>query len=147
MRKKALKIFVVIVFLLFFNKLLGEFLGLVGNCKVIKDRENKVKIYTSCQGITKKLIGDVLSARAFTLDHVILTNRDSLSASTYSHELAHTKQYTYFGPLFLPLYGVAHVVSLIDAEINDYQNPHAGNFFEIWANKMAGLPLSRKIPK
>lgn len=126
---------------------MGEFLGMIGRCSSFYDKENRVKVYAGCQGITNTLIGDVLSARAFTLDHVILTNKDNLSESTYYHELAHTKQYAYFGPFFLPLYGVAHVFSLVDAEIEGYQNPHAGNIFEIWANKMAGLPLSKKIPK
>ena len=146
-KKKYLIIIVSILFLLFFNKLLGESLGLIGNCKSLYDKENKVRIYTNCQGITKTLIDDLLGASAFTLDHVILTNQVTLNSRTYKHELAHTKQYSYFGPLFLPLYGIAYVVSLVDAQINNYQNPHAGNFFEIWANKMADLPLSAKIPK
>ncbi len=146
-KKKYLIIIVSILFLLFFNKLLGESLGLIGNCNSLYDKENKVRVYTDCKGITNLLIGDILSARAFTLDHVVLTNQQSLSGQTYKHELAHTKQYSYFGPLFLPLYGIAHVVSLVDAQINNYQNPYAGNFFETWANKMADLPLSAKIPK
>lgn len=147
MKRKYLLIVAIILFLIFFNKLLGEFLGYVGKCETAKDIPNKVTIYTSCQGLTQKLITDTLHARAFTLDHVVLTNDRSLSERTIKHELAHTKQYLYLGPLFLPLYGIAHVVSLVDAEINSYQNPHAGNFFEIWANKMVGLPLSPKIPK
>lgn len=126
---------------------MGEFLGRVGKCNGTWDYENRVRVYTSCLGITNRLIGETLKTSAFTLDHVILTNYKALTVDLYQHELAHTKQYSYLGPLFLPLYGLAQIAASIDANANGYQNPHAGNFFEVWADKMAGLPPEIKIPR
>jgi len=97
-----------------------------------------------CRGLTESIMKNVLHASAFTLGNNIFTYRDSLSENVILHELGHVYQYKKLGPLFLPAYGVAQIVAIIDSKIKDYPNIHAGNFFEAWANRLAGLPEENK---
>lgn len=130
-----------------FNKLLAESLGYIGKCHKFSDKTFRVKLYFNCQGFTENFINETLGANAITIGKTILTPKRTLSTNTYLHELAHIKQYSYLGPAFLPLYGIAQIVAIIDSEINNYSNPHARNIFEIWANNLADLPAEPVIPK
>ena len=45
-------------------------------------------------------------AAALTLGHTILATSEESFAQTFSHELVHVRQYIWWGPLFLPAYGL-----------------------------------------
>ena len=144
--KKVLLFLVILFPLLLLNRIIGESLGALGKCTVTYIPEHRVKLFTSCTGPTRSLLEDLLGAVAITVDHAILTHKASLHPDTVRHELAHTRQYAILGSFYLPLYGVAHVASVVDANIKGYKNPHASNLFEVWADRIAGLPPEPKIP-
>ncbi|MDD4937930.1 MAG: hypothetical protein PHX34_02825 [Candidatus Shapirobacteria bacterium] len=142
--KRFLKIGLIILGLWSFSSILGLMLGVVGKCKASVDRENKIIFFSSCGGFTENFLRNGLKAGAVTFGNTVLTMYSRLPSNVYKHELQHVKQYLIFGPLFLPAYGVAHLMAYIDSKIDNYENVHAGNFFEIWANKWAGLKPESK---
>lgn len=121
------------------NDVIGATLGLVGKCKAVQ-----IVIFASCQGVTKTLIDKYLNASAVTVGKNILASNQSLPTDVLRHELAHVKQYRLLGPAFLPTYGAAHLAAIVDSKIKGYPNVHAGNIFEIWADRMAGIPAENK---
>ncbi|TSC87935.1 MAG: hypothetical protein G01um101416_250 [Microgenomates group bacterium Gr01-1014_16] len=129
------------------NRVIGRSLAFVGKCDGLFDRPNRVWSFYNCGGFTRYFIDELLGAGAVTFDNVILTMGNSLPETIYRHELAHTRQYSILGPAFLPLYGAAHLVAWVDSKIEGYQNPHAGNIFEIRADQDAGLAAEPKILK
>jgi hypothetical protein len=135
---------ILIIGWVFFNSLIGIYLGTVGRCDKNYDKFNKVILYTSCKGTTKNFIEKGLKAGAVTFGNTVLTTEKGLSDDIYLHELQHVKQYLILGPVFLPAYGIAHLVAYVDSKIDNYKNVHAGNFFEIWADKWAHLPPETK---
>lgn len=48
--------------------------------------------------------------RAITFGHVVLST-DELDQDTLDHEMVHVAQYERWGPLFLPLYGLASLLA------------------------------------
>lgn len=73
---------------------------------------------------------DRLNARlrigAMTLGGVILARDEATAAYHWQHELRHVAQARRWGPLFLPAYGLASLVSLATG-----QDGYLGNFFEV----------------
>ncbi len=68
--------------------------------------------------------------RAVTFGHVVLSI-DELDADTMQHELAHVRQYERWGPLFLPVYGLASVLAKLRGG-----HYYRDNTFEVAARKM-----------
>lgn len=116
----------------------------MGNCRVQYLKDSNVRLHTDCSYQTKALMVNVLNTYAFVVGDNIFTYETSLDNETISHEMAHVHQYKILGPLFLPLYGISQLSALLDSKIGNYPNVHAGNFFEIWANKIAGLSPEEK---
>lgn len=129
------------------NKCLAFFLARSGNCNYFYDELNNINLYTNCKGPTKYIIEDVLKATTITIENSFFTANSIVPSCVYRHELAHTRQYEIFGPTYLPLYAFAHLSAVIDSKIHNYTNPHATNFFEMWANYIAGLPQEDKYLK
>jgi len=146
MKKKWLFWFLpLLIIFLFLHQILSSISIYFGKCKIDYLYGSKdPKLMVGCRGLTESIMKNVLHASAFTLGNNIFTYRDSLSENVILHELGHVYQYKKLGPLFLPAYGVAQIVAIIDSKIKDYPNIHAGNFFEAWANRLAGLPEENK---
>lgn len=123
------------------------FLAKSGKCSYFYDKINKIHVYTKCANPTKYIIEDLLKATTITIEDSFFTANNIIPSCVYKHELAHTKQYEILGPMYLPLYAFAHLSAVIDSKIHKYNNPHATNFFEMWANYMAGLPAGNKYIK
>jgi len=144
MKKKWLYWFIpLFLIFLFLHQILSLISIRFGACKV-NYLNNKVRLFTECKGPVKSTMDNVLNAYAFTLGNNIFTYGKNLSENTIAHELGHVYQYKKLGPLFLPAYGIAQIVAIIDSKINDYPNVHAGNYFEIWANRIANLEPENK---
>lgn len=145
MKKKWLYWFIpLFLIFLFLHQILSLISIKLGECKTIY-LNSKVRLFTECKGPVKLTMDNFLNAYAFTLGNNIFTYEKNLSKNTIVHELAHVRQYKKLGPLFLPAYGVAQTIAIIDSKINKYPHVHAGNFFEIWANRTAGLPTESKF--
>lgn len=146
MKKKWLFWFIpLFLIFLFLHQILSSASIYFGKCKIdyLYGAKNP-KLMVKCKGLTESVIKNVLHTSAFTLGDNIFTYHESLPDYVILHELGHVYQYKKLGPLFLPAYGVAQLIAIIDSKINNYPNVHAGNFFEIWANKIAELPPESK---
>lgn len=144
MKKKWLYWFIpLFLIFLFLHQILSSISIRFSACKV-NYLDNKVRLFTECKGPAKSAMDNILNAYAFTLGNNIFTYGKNLSENTIAHELGHVYQYKKLGPLFLPAYGVAQLIAIIDSKINNYPNVHAGNYFEIWANKIANLEPENK---
>jgi hypothetical protein len=64
-------------------------------------------------------------AAAMTLGHVVLGRDQALLAATRNHERIHVRQCERWGPLFIPAYLIASVITLIRG-----QSPYRDNPFE-----------------
>ena len=60
--------------------------------------------------------------RAITFGHVVLAV-DELDPSTLEHELVHVRQYEAWGPLFIPVYGLASLGARIRGRDAYRDNP------------------------
>jgi hypothetical protein len=70
--------------------------------------------------------------RAITFGHVVLCV-DEPDPTLIRHELAHVKQYERWGPLFVPAYVVASIVSMVRGG-----HAHTDNHFEVAARRAEG---------
>lgn len=79
-------------------------------------------------------------ADAITFGHVVLARTDWLLDATRTHERVHVRQAEWFGPLFLPAYGVASLIALVCR-----RNPYRDNWFEKRAYALdPPLPTKRR---
>lgn len=80
-------------------------------------------------------------ARAMALGHVILARDRAWLEFTRDHEHVHVRQYTIWGPLFLPAYAGSSLLCLLRG-----QDPYRDNWFERQAyarHPRAGGPPSQ----
>ena len=69
--------------------------------------------------------------RAITFGHVILCV-DEPDEALLAHEMAHVRQYERWGPLFVPVYLLAALLSMLRG-----RRPHEDNYFEVAARRAA----------
>jgi len=74
-----------------------------------------------------------LRISAMTLGECVLYRCGGFNPVTYEHECEHIRQYKLWGPMFLPAYLVASVVSRVK-----HGNWYRDNFFERAARRVAG---------
>jgi len=131
---------------LFLNQILSSILIQASKCKVDNPpipsyfKNLEVKAFTDCQGTIKFLMKNVFHNQVFTLGSNIFTYHKIIPAViVYEHEEAHVYQYKKLGPLFIPAYGIAQLMAIIDLKINNYPYSYDRNYFEIWADKLTHI--------
>lgn len=137
-KRKILFIVLLVIFILFFNDILGWALAELGGGRRIYAESGKVFIYENTGGATAYFMKSVLKTNAFTLGHFIISTDAQISYFTYQHELAHVKQYELLGPLFLPAYFIAHSIAFTQSKFREGISVHDTNIFERWADSVAG---------
>lgn len=70
-------------------------------------------LYPIRPGLPLKWFGAVTLGNAILYRAPILDSRDLRARLTLAHELAHTRQSDWLGPLYLPLHGLAQAVSAL----------------------------------
>lgn len=70
---------------------------------------------------------------AITFGHVVLSVDDPIPERVLDHEMVHVRQYERWGPLFLPMYGISSLVSLLRG-----RHFYRDNHFELQARAESG---------
>lgn len=147
MKKRWLYWFIpLLLIFLFLHQILSSILIQSSKCKIddwyrpLYFKNLKAKVFTDCQGVTKFLMKNVFHNHVFTLGPNIFTYHKMIPAAiVHEHEGAHVYQYKKLGPLFIPAYGFAQLIAIIDSKINNYPNSYDRNYFEIWASKLTHI--------
>jgi RHS repeat-associated protein len=83
-----------------------------------------------------------------TLGPYINSKNINIGDNIYEHEYGHTIQSRILGPLYISRVGISSLASAAYAyNITDNHDYHKYSWFEVWANKLAGVPVSNKYPR